>query len=105
MNNLNFQKTKRSLQFAAAPDERLSRLTILLRQLLESLPRPERIPEIQLSEIVYSAIHLCGFADPIEAEYAIENVLEALEAESLSRGQCSGWSEPLPLGVTFHFDN
>jgi hypothetical protein len=32
---------------------------------------------------VYSAVHLCGFVNPVEAEYAIEAVLEALEANSL----------------------
>jgi hypothetical protein len=65
-------------------DERLSRLMILLRQMEKSLSGLETIPEIDLSEIVYSAVHLCGFVNPIEAEYAIEAVLEALEAHSLT---------------------
>lgn len=88
-----------------ALDERLSRLLILLRQLVTSLPALERISEIELTEIVYSAIHLCGFVDPIEAEYAIENISQALEAHSLSESQCSGWNEPRPPGITFHSDN
>ncbi len=88
-----------------ALDERLSRLLILLQQLVKSLPALESITEIELTEIVYSAIHLCGFVDPIEAEYAIENVLWALEAYSLSGCQCSGWCEPRPPEITFHFDN
>jgi hypothetical protein len=86
-------------------DERLSRLLILLRQLTKSLPVLESIPEVELTEIVYGAIHLCGFVDPIEAEYAIENVLLALEAQSVSASRCSGWSEPRPPGITFHSDN
>jgi hypothetical protein len=65
-------------------DERLSRLIILLRQLESPLSGLETIPEIDLSEIVYSAVHLCGFVNPIEAEYAIEAVLEALEVHSLT---------------------
>jgi hypothetical protein len=88
-----------------ALDERLSRLLILLRQLVESLPELESITEIELTEIVYSAIHLCGFVDPIEAEYAIENVLETLETYSLSGSQCPSWSELHPPGITFHSDN
>jgi hypothetical protein len=88
-----------------ALDERLSRLLILLQQLVKSLPELESITEIELTEIVYSAIHLCGFIDPIEAEYAIENVLQALEAYSVSGSRCSGWSDPRPPGITFHSDN
>jgi hypothetical protein len=87
------------------PDQRLSRLLILLRQLMKSLPVLESISEIELIEIVYSAIHVCGFVDPAEAEFAIENVLVALEAHNLSRCQCSNWGEPLPSGITFHSDN
>jgi hypothetical protein len=64
-------------------DERLPRLMILLRQLEKSLTGLETIPEISLSEIVHSAIHLCGFVDPTEAEYTIEVVLEILEARSV----------------------
>jgi hypothetical protein len=86
-------------------DERLSYLMILLRQLEKSLPGFVGIPENELTEIVYSAIRLCGFVDPIEAEYAIEAVLESFEARSLSRRQHSGWNEPRPAGMTFHFDN
>ena len=88
-----------------ALDERLSRLIILFRQLDKSLPGLVSIPEVELTEIVYSAMHVCGFIDPIEAEYAIENVLQTLEAHSLSASQCSGWSEPRPPEITFHFDN
>jgi hypothetical protein len=86
-------------------DERLSHLMILLRQLEKSVPGLVSIPEIELSEIVYSAVRLCGFVDPVEAEYAIEAVLEALEARSSSLGKSSGECEPRPPGVTFPSDN
>jgi hypothetical protein len=86
-------------------DERLSRLLILLRQLVRSLPGLVGVPEVKLNEIVYSAVYLCGFVSPSEAEYAIENVLEALEAENLSGSQCSDWSGQHPPGITFHSDS
>jgi hypothetical protein len=88
-----------------ALDDRLPRLIILFRQLDKSLPGLAGIPEIELTEIVYSAMQVCGFVDPIEAEYAIENVLQALEAHSLSGSQYSGWSEPRRAEITFHSDN
>lgn len=97
-------KSVPSLDFHAL-DERMSRLLILLRQLTKSLTALENISESELTEIVYSAIHLCGFVDSIEAEYAIENVLVALEAQSVSGQHCSGWTEPRPPGITFHSDN
>jgi len=50
-----------------ALDQRLPRLIILLRQLPKSLPALESVPEIELTEIVYNAIHVCGFVDPTEA--------------------------------------
>jgi hypothetical protein len=77
-----FSKEVCRLDFHAL-DERLSRLMILLRQLEKSLFALDAVPEISLCEIVYSAVHLCGFVNPVEAEYAIEAVLEALEANSL----------------------
>jgi hypothetical protein len=86
-------------------DQQLSHLVILLQQLEKSLPGLVSIPEGELCEIVYGAIRLCGFVDPIEAEYAIESVLETLEERSLSGSQCSGWDEPRPPGITFHSDN
>jgi len=65
-------------------DRRVARLLVLLQQLdaaaagLGSLPKPE------LSEIVSSAIHLCGFADPIEARDVIAAVLDALKEDVIS---------------------
>ncbi|MGA3350040.1 MAG: hypothetical protein ABSC33_13535 [Candidatus Sulfotelmatobacter sp.] len=61
-------------------DQRFPRLMLLLSQLGKSLHGLEALPECDLSEIVYGAIHLCGFVDPVEAEYAIAAVLETLEA-------------------------
>ena len=77
-----FGKRVSSLDFYFLYD-RLPRLMVLLRQLEKSLSGLETVPEISLSEIVHSAIHLCGFVDPTEAEYAIEVVLEVLEERSL----------------------
>jgi hypothetical protein len=79
-----------------ALDQRLSRLMILLRQLEKSLFVLEAIPEISLCEIVYSAVHLCGFNNPVEAEYAIEAVLEALEANSFVREATFRQERPVP---------
>jgi hypothetical protein len=60
-------------------DKRVAQLLVLLRQLQRSagglcgLPRPE------LTEIVSSAAHLCGFVNPIESREVITSVLDALE--------------------------
>jgi hypothetical protein len=86
-------------------DQQLSRLVLLLQQLEKSLPGLVSIPESELSEIVYGAIRLCGFVDPIEAEYAIENVLETLEERSISASQCSGGCAPPTSEITGHSDN
>jgi hypothetical protein len=90
-----FGKSLSRLDFHAL-DERLSRLMILLRQLEKSLFALEAVPEISLCEIVYSAVHLCGFVNPIEAEYAIEAVLEALEANRLMPQAAFRLERPVP---------
>jgi hypothetical protein len=60
-------------------DQRVAQLLVLLRLLNESAEGLERLPEPELSEIVSSAIRLCGFVDPIEARDVIAIVLEAIE--------------------------
>jgi hypothetical protein len=42
----------------------------------------EALPEPELSEIVSSAIRLCGFVDPVEARHVIAIVLDAIEMKS-----------------------
>jgi hypothetical protein len=61
------------------PDKRVARLLVLLQQLDEAAAGLGALPESELAEIVSSAIHLCGFVDPIEARDVIGFVLYALK--------------------------
>jgi hypothetical protein len=63
------------------PDERLARLLLVLHELDESVAGLEELPKTELSELVSSAILACGFVDPIEARYAIDAVLQAIEID------------------------
>src|SRR5271155_4966780 len=65
-------------------DRRIARLLILLQQLDEAATGLGALPEPELGEIVSSAIHLCGFADPIEARDVIAAVLDALKEDVIS---------------------
>jgi hypothetical protein len=77
-------------------DRRVARLLILLQQLNESGQGLEGLPEPELSEIVRSAILLCGFLDPTETRNAIAVVLDAIEMQDqftrrkLAPGQRTG---------------
>ncbi len=62
-------------------DKRVARLLVLLQQLNESAEGLETLPEPELSELVRSAILLCGFVDPIETRNAIAVVLDAIEMQ------------------------
>jgi hypothetical protein len=71
-------------------DKRVTRLLVLLQQVDESVGGLEWLPAPELTEIVSSAIQICGFVDPIEALEVIGNVLEEIErkvsiSEQLSR--------------------
>jgi hypothetical protein len=66
------------------PDKRVASLLILLQQLDEAAAGLGALPEPELGEIVSSAIHLCGFADPIEARDVIAAVLDALKEDVIS---------------------
>jgi hypothetical protein len=69
-------------EFASeAHDRRVAQLLVLLQQLDESAEGLEALPKPELSEIVSSAIRVCGFVDPIEARDVIATVLEALEIQ------------------------
>jgi len=60
-------------------DKRVARLLVVLKQLHESAEGLEALPEPKLSEIVSSAIRLCGFVDPVEARYVMAIFLDAIE--------------------------
>jgi hypothetical protein len=59
----------------------VAQLLVLLRELNESAEGLERLPEPELSEIVSSAIRVCGFVDPIEARDVIAIVLDAIKMQ------------------------
>jgi hypothetical protein len=59
-------------------DQRVSQLLVLLQQIDESAGGLEALPKRELSEIVSSAIRVCGFVDPIEARDVIATVLDAI---------------------------
>ena len=63
-------------------DKRVTQLLVLLQQLDESAEGLEELPKLELSEIVSSAIRMCGFVDPIEAREVIAVVLDAIEIRS-----------------------
>ena len=52
---------------------------MLLQQIDESARGLDDVPMDELSEMVSSALGLCGFVDPNEARDAIAQVLEAIE--------------------------
>jgi hypothetical protein len=60
-------------------DERVARLLLLLYELDESVAGLEEVPKTELRELISSAILACGFVDPLEVQYAIASVLEAIE--------------------------
>jgi hypothetical protein len=60
-------------------DKRVAQLLVLLQQLHESAGGLRALPKPELSEVVSSAVRLCGFVNPIEARDVIDTVLAALE--------------------------
>jgi hypothetical protein len=74
-----FSKTHSNFQI---DDQRVARLLVLLKQLDESAGGLEALPEPELSEIVWGAIRVCGFVDPIEAREVIAVVLDAIEIQN-----------------------
>jgi hypothetical protein len=63
-------------------DKRVVPLLVLLQQLDESAEGLEELPVPELSEVVSSAIRMCGFVDPIESRDVIAIVLDAIEIRS-----------------------
>ena len=62
-------------------DKRVAQLLIVLHELDESVAGLEDLPKDELSELVANAILGCGFADPVEARYAISTVLRMIESQ------------------------
>lgn len=69
-------------------DQRVTHLLMLMRQIDESAGGLSTLPMSELSEIVCSAIELCGFSDPVEARDVIKTVLHTIEGSNqVPRGQ------------------
>jgi len=62
-------------------DKRVAQLVILLRLLHQDVAGFAALPEPELSEIISSAVGMCGFANPIEAQDVIDVVLEVIQTE------------------------
>lgn len=60
-------------------DQRVAQLLVLLEQLDESAGGLAELPAPELSEVVLSAVRLCGFVDELEARDVLATVLEAIE--------------------------
>jgi len=76
--NQAFDKTPSDLH---VEDERVGRLLVLLQK-LDSAERLEALPEPERTEIICSAIRLCGFVDPTEEREVISIVLDAIEMQN-----------------------
>jgi hypothetical protein len=61
-------------------NQRVAQLLMLLQQLDECSGGLGTLPAPELSEVVSSALGLCGFVDPIEARDVIATILEAVES-------------------------
>ena len=75
-----FDKTRSDCDVYIPDCHRSARLLRALRDLDESLSELEELPEAELSDLVCSVLRECGFVDPIEAWYAIADVLEVIDA-------------------------
>jgi hypothetical protein len=60
-------------------DKRVAQLFLLLRQLQRSAGGLSGLPKPELTDIVSSAVLLCGFVNPRESQQVIDAVLDALE--------------------------
>ena len=74
-------------------DHRVAQLLVLLQQLNESTGGLAALPAPELSEVVLSAVRLCGFVDESEALDVFAAVLEAIEMP-----------EPIPEAPKFCLD-
>jgi hypothetical protein len=60
-------------------DKRVAQLLVLLRQLQRSAGGLCGLPKPELTDIISSAVRLCGFVNPAESREVIATVLDALE--------------------------
>jgi hypothetical protein len=67
-------------------DHRVSQLLVLLQRIQESTGGLGTLPEPQLTEIVTSAVSLCGFVNPVAAQDVIDTILESVEMEDSAPG-------------------
>lgn len=61
-------------------DQRVARLLLILEDLDRSVAGLEEVPQKELSDLISNAILACGFVNPVEAQYAIAAVLQAIES-------------------------
>ncbi|MFZ0137807.1 MAG: hypothetical protein ACLPRE_02320 [Limisphaerales bacterium] len=62
-------------------DERVAQLVLLLRLLHQDVGGLAALPKSELREIISSAVGVCGFANPVEAQDVLDVVMEVLETE------------------------
>jgi hypothetical protein len=62
-------------------DKRVAQLSVLLRQLQESVGGLGALPKPELFEIISSAVQLCGFVNPNEMQAVIVTVLDAFDMQ------------------------
>jgi hypothetical protein len=67
-------------------DHRVSQLLLLLQRIQESTGGLGTLPELQLTEIVTSAVSLCGFRNPVLAQDVIDTILESFEMRDSTAG-------------------
>jgi hypothetical protein len=63
-------------------DKRVAQLLLLLRLLHQDVGGFAALPEPELSEIISSAVGVCGFLNPMEAQDVIDVVLEVIQTEA-----------------------
>jgi hypothetical protein len=66
-------------------DKRVAQLAVLLRKLHQDVGGFAALPQPELSEIISSAVGVCGFVNPIEAQDVIDVVLEVIQTEAPAR--------------------
>ncbi len=62
-------------------DKRVAQLVLLLRLLHQDMGGFAALPQPELSEIISSAVGVCGFRNPAEAQDVIDVVLEVIQTE------------------------
>lgn len=68
-------------------DKRVAQLLLLLQLLHRDVGGLAELPRPELSEIISSAVGVCGFINPIEARDVTAVVLDAIETEDQIDGR------------------